>query len=469
MPDFARLDSYLADHRDRFEEELCDLLRIPSISTDPAYRDRAPSRRMDVRRFQKLGLHVQLVETAGNPIVVAESPPVPGKPVALVYGHYDVQPPDPLDKWTSPPFEPTRRDGNLYARGASDDKGQMLTHVKSVQAWLESEGALPIQVKFVIEGEEEIGSAHLAEYLATRGGEALASNVVVISDCSQFAPGRPAITYGLKGIAYFELLLEGPKQDLHSGSFGGAVANPGNVLCQMLAAMVDENGKIKIPGFYDKVVPLNDSERLEFASLPFDERSFMSQIGVTGLNGEVGYSTLERRWARPTFDVNGLTCGYQGEGAKTVLPAWARAKFSFRLVPNQTPREVRESLEALLTEICPPGIRMSLRELHSGEGLLIPCDNPYMTAAAKAIEKGFRNPPVLIREGGSIPIVTAFHRQLDAVVLLLGWGLNDDNLHSPDEKFSLADFHRGIKASVYLWHELSRIDLKSLNELKSTL
>ncbi len=454
MPDFS---VYLEDRHHQFEEDLCELLRIPSVSAD---RQFAPEVRRAAQwvadQLQSLGLKVELIETERHPLVYAESPPVPGAPVALVYGHFDVQPPDPLDEWISPPFEPTERDGNLYARGATDDKGQMLTHIKSVQAWMETQGRLPLQVKFLIEGEEEVGSQSLHQYLE-RHSDRLACDVVVISDTSMFGRDQPAITYGLRGIAYYELRLTGPKQDLHSGTFGGAVMNPANALTKMLAALIDDQGRIQVPGFYDDVVPLTDRERKQFAELPFDEEAFRRQLGVTALAGEVGYSTLERRWARPTFDINGLFSGYQAEGAKTVLPAKAGAKFSFRLVPNQDPKKITQALEAYLKNLCPPGIVMELEDMHGAPGVRTSLESPYMAAAAKAVEQGFGKPPVFICEGGSIPIVLDFQQKLGADVLLLGWGLDDDNTHSPNEKFRLADFHRGIKASCHLWEELSRV------------
>ena len=454
MPDF---DQYLSEHRSQFEDDLCQVLRILSISTDSKHV-------ADVRRAGEwvadqlgdLGFEAELCDTPGHPVVLASSPPVEGAPTVLVYGHYDVQPPDPLDEWTSPPFEPTRRDGNLYARGATDDKGQVLTHIKSAQAWIETEGRLPIQLKYLIEGEEEVGSENLPAFIEANH-DRLACDVVVISDTCQFGPGQPAITYGLKGIVYFEIRLTGPRQDLHSGSFGGAVTNPANTLAKMLAALMDEQGKVQIPHFYDDVTPLTDRERDQFAALPFSDEAFMRQIGVEGLTGEQGYSTLERRWARPTFDVNGLYGGYQGEGAKTVLPARAGAKFSFRLVPDQDPEKIAAELKEMLQRLCPPGIEIELSQTHGAPGVVVSLESPYIAAAARAIERGFGRPPVFIREGGSIPVVTTFHERLGADVLLLGWGLDDDNTHSPNEKFCLADFHRGIKASAYLWQELSKI------------
>lgn len=448
---------YIESQRNAFEDDLCHLLAIPSVSADSKHRsDVRRAAEWVATRFRELGLQSEIVNTSGQPLVLAESPDVPGAPTVLVYGHYDVQPPDPLSEWITPPFEPTRRDGNIYARGSTDDKGQFLTHVFSTQAWLATRRSLPLKLKFLIEGEEEVGSQGVNEFLEDPASRRrLACDVAVISDTCQFAAGQPAITYGLRGIAYFELRLSGPRQDLHSGTFGGGVTNPANALCKMLSSLIDGQGRIQVPGFYDNVLALSDRERQQFASLPFDERDFMGQIGVEGLSGEASYSTLERRWARPTFDINGIWSGYQGEGAKTVLPARATAKFSFRLVPNQDPHKVAASLATHLRSVCPPGIQMELIDMHGATGVVVPLDSPYMAAASRAIESGFGKAPVYIREGGSIPIVTRFKTSLGVDTLLLGWGLNDDNAHSPNEKFCLADFHRGIQASARLWAELA--------------
>jgi succinyl-diaminopimelate desuccinylase len=388
------LQDYLTQHSDRFEDELCELLRIPSISADPNYGTHMQrAAQWLVAKFQAMGLATDLIPTTGHPLVYAETEAVPGAPTVLVYGHYDVQPEDPLSEWLSPPFEPTRRDGNIYARGATDDKGQMLTHVHSVQSWLATGQQLPVQVKFLIEGEEEVGSGGLYQFLE-QSPERLSCDVAVISDTSQFGPGQPAITYGLKGIAYYELRLRGPKQDLHSGTFGGAVTNPANALARMLAGLIDDHGRVLVPGFYDDVLPLSELERGQFAALPFDEREFMNRIGVDGVTGEEGFTTLERRWARPTFDVNGIWGGYQGEGGKTVLPSKAGAKFSFRLVPNQDPAKVTAGLHTILERLCPPGIQMELIDMHGAPGVVVPLDSPYMAAAERAIEHGFGRRPV---------------------------------------------------------------------------
>ena len=457
-PTVSQVLSVVDKNSQRHEADLAELLRIPSVSADSQFSGEVRrAAQWLVDHLRVIGLKPELIETPGHPIVYAETPAVPGAPVALVYGHYDVQPPDPLDKWITPPFEPTVRSGAIYARGATDDKGQMLTHVHSVAAWIESQQNLPLQVKFLIEGEEEIGSEHLDNFLCDNT-EKLACDCVVISDTSQFAPGIPAITYGLRGIAYYEIHLTGPNRDLHSGVFGGGVTNPAIALCKLLSAIIDTEGRIQLPSFYDSVVPLTERERAEFRALPFDQAAFERELGINGVTGEVGFSTLERRWARPTFDICGLTSGYQGEGAKTVLPARASAKISFRLVPNQDPRQVTTALRELLEPLVPPGITMQIDDHHGAPGIVMPLESPFLEAAADAIEIGFGTRPVFMREGGSIPIVNTFAHRLGADVLLLGWGQNDDNLHSPNEKFTLADYHRGIRTSAALWECLAKLN-----------
>jgi succinyl-diaminopimelate desuccinylase len=453
----STLEQYCDEHAEQFELELCELLRIASVSTNLAYReevDRAAQWVAD--RFRRLDFATEVVPTSGHPLVYAESPRVEGVPTVLVYGHYDVQPPEPLDEWISPPFEPDRRDGCIFARGATDNKGQMLTHLFSARAWIETAGGLPLNLKYLIEGEEEVGSQGLATFIGDHA-QRLACDCIVVSDGCQFGPGRPAITYGLRGIVCFELRLKGPNRDLHSGSFGGSVWNPANLLARMLGSLVDEEGKIQVPGFYDDVVPISKSQSSQFAVLPFDEKRYLAQLGVSAAGGESGYTTLERRWARPTFDINGITSGYQGAGAKTIVPGSASAKFSFRLVPDQSPEKIGRALREKLLEMCPRGIEMELVDMHGSPGLLVPLDSPCIEAAGRALEHAFGRPPVFTREGGSIPIVATLHQALRADVLLLGWGQDDDNTHAPNEKFSLTDFHRGIRASARLWRELSKL------------
>ncbi len=437
--------------------ELVEWLRIPSVSSDSV-------RRADVHRaaqwladkLRGASLSVEILPTEGHPIVLAETPKVPGAPVVVVYGHYDVQPVEPLAQWISGPFEPTVRNGNLYARGATDDKGQVLTHVQSVCEWLSSGRPLPIQVKFLIEGEEEVGSENLEKLLPSLA-DRLACDCVVISDSGQYADGQPAITYGLRGIATYELHVDGPSQDLHSGSFGGAVMNPAIALAHLLSSIVDRNGRIQIEGFYDDVVDLSPAERDQWKKLPQDEAEFAKSIGASELFGEVGFSADERRWARPTFDINGITAGHQGEGVKTIIPATASAKFSFRLVSDQDPMQLTTLLEKHLAAHVPPGVRYKLVPDHGAPGMLADTTSRFMAAARSAIKEAFGTEPVLIREGGSIPIVTRFQEVLRCDCLLLGWGLSDDNAHSPNEKFRVADYHRGIRASACLWEELGKL------------
>lgn len=442
---------------DRHVAELVEWLKIPSVSSDTSRRGEVlKAAEWLSEKFRGGGLAVETIPTAGHPMVYAETPPVAGAPVALVYGHYDVQPAEPLDQWISGPFEPTERDGNLYARGATDDKGQVLTHVQSVCDWLASGEPLPLQVKFLIEGEEEVGSENL-ERMLPELRDRLQCDCVVISDSGQYADGQPAITYGLRGIATYELSVRGPSQDLHSGSFGGAVMNPAVALCHLLSSMVDRQGRIQIAGFYDQVRELSTQERAEWAKLPQDDPTFAASLGVDELFGEAGYTSDERRWGRPTFDINGLTSGHQGEGVKTIIPAAASAKFSFRLVPDQDPEQITASLQRHLREHAPPGVRWTLEPDHGAPGMVTSTSSQFVEAAKRAVGSAFGVTPVLIREGGSIPIVARFQEVLGCDCLLLGWGLSDDNMHSPNEKFRLADYHRGIQASARLWDEIGKL------------
>ncbi len=443
--------------RERHERELIQWLKIPSVSSDPRRAsDVSAAADWLVNKFQAAGLTVELIATEGHPLVIAETPPVPGAPVALVYGHYDVQPAEPLEKWTTPPFEPTVRGGNIYARGATDDKGQVLTHIQSVCDMLATKGELPLQVKFLVEGEEEVGSQNLEAWLP-KLRERLACDCVVISDSSQYADGIPAVTYGLRGIITFELEVTGPNRDLHSGSFGGAVMNPAIALARLLSSMVDANGRIQIPGFYDDVEPLTSAERAAWRQLSADDAGFVAETGIPRTFGEEGFTTDERRWARPTFDINGLVCGHQGDGVKTIIPSTALAKFSFRLVPHQDPKKIADQLREHLLQHAPPGITWKLDVGHGAGAFLADRNSRFMTAANHAITQAFGREPVLIREGGSIPIVTQFQQTLRCDCLLLGWGLSDDNAHSPDEKFRLQDYHLGIQASANLWHAMGRL------------
>ena len=449
------VQDFLSKNADRYVDDLKELLRIPSISADSKYKG-------DVRKagewvHQKLaaaGLEAKLEETPGHPIVYAEWTKKPGRSTVMVYGHYDVQPPDPLNEWTTPPFEPTVRDGKLYARGATDDKGQMLTHALSVEAWLKAVGELPVNVKFVIEGEEEVGSNNLENFLEANR-DRLKSDVAVISDTSQYAPGIPAVTYGLRGIIAAQVTFHGPKQDLHSGVFGGSIANPVNALAAVVGKLHDEEGRVQIPGFYDDVAELTAAERKEWAQLPFEEKAYLASLGTDAAWGEKGFTTLERRWARPTCDINGITGGYQGEGPKTIIPAKATAKITCRLVPSQDPEKVVAALRKFFETHKRPGIRMEFQEYHGAPATVCDLNSPWMAAARDAIAAGFEKPPVMIREGGTIPVVGTFKKVLGVDTLLLGWGQNTDNLHGPNEHFSLDDFQRGIRSSAHLWAALA--------------
>jgi acetylornithine deacetylase/succinyl-diaminopimelate desuccinylase-like protein len=453
-----RIVDFINVNRDRYVDELKGYLAIPSISALPQHKD-------DVRRcaewtaeqLRRIGMtEVRIEETAGHPIVYGEWLGAEGAPTILFYGHYDVQPVDPVDLWTSPPFEATVRDGEIYARGAADDKGQVFMHFKAVEAHMRQNGRLPVNIKFLIEGEEEVGSANLDAFISANR-ERLAADVVVISDSPMFDRGVPSICYGLRGLVYYQIDLRGSKTDLHSGSFGGAVANPAMVLAQVLAQMKDRSGRVKIPGFYDDVVELRPEEREEFRKLPFNEKRYRQEIGAPKLFGEPGYSTLERVWARPTFEVNGLVSGFTGEGAKTVIPAVATAKVSMRLVPNQDPQKIGDLFEAYVKKVTPKTVELKLTRMHGGRPWMTAFDNPYVQAASRAIEKGFGARPVFNREGGSIPVVATFQEQLGIPCVLFGVGLPDENAHAPDEKLDLGNFHNGIIASAYLYQEIASV------------
>src|ERR671922_1907894 len=445
-------------NRDRYVEELKQYLAIPSISALPQHAS-------DVRRaaewtaeaLRNVGVqNVRPMDTPGNPVVYGDWLNAPGKPTILFYGHYDVQPVDPVNLWTSPPFEATVRDGEIYARGAADDKGQVFMHIKAVEAHLKQNGRLPLNIKFFIEGEEEVGSVHLDEFVRSHKQE-LAADVVVISDSPMFDRGIPSICYGLRGLTYFQIDVRGTKSDLHSGSFGGAVANPAFVIAQVLTQMKDRSGRVKIPGFYDDVRPLSDAERAEWKKLPFNETRYRKDLGAPRLFGETGFSTLERTWARPTFEINGLLSGFTGEGAKTVLPAVAMAKVSMRLVPNQDPDKIAKLFDEYVHEIAPKTVEVKVTRMHGGKPWMASYDNPFIQAAGRAIEKGFGQAPVFTREGGSIPVVSTFQEELGLPSVLFGVGLPDENAHAPNEKLDVANFHNGIIASAILYQEIAHV------------
>ena len=441
--------SYAENHSDQFVDELEELLRIPSVSTDSAYADevhRAAEWLAD--HFDEIGMETtDIIETDGHPIVYAEHRTDPAKPTVVVYGHYDVQPPDPLEEWTTAPFEPTKRDGRLYARGACDDKGQLFMHVKAAEAYLSAEGTLPVNLKYVVEGEEETGSMAVESYIKSNGRQ-LDGDVVLISDTAMFSEETPSITYGLRGLAYAEITLQGPDRDLHSGNYGGAVDNPANALSRIIAGLHDADHRIAVPGFYDNVPDLTEAERETYAELPFDEEAWMDAIGIDDVRTEGDYTTLECLSARPTLDVNGLWSGYTGEGAKTVLPAKAHAKLSMRLVPDQSVPDIYDKLEAHLEAEVPDTMDWSMRRLHGGDPVLVDPSTPPMQAAKAAMAEVRGTEPVFVRNGGTIPVVADFQNHLGLDSVLMGFGLNSDAIHSPDESFGLDRFHQGIQAII---------------------
>ena len=451
---------YADEHQDRFVSELEDLLRIPSISTDPQYADDVQqAANWLASHLRSLGLQgVEVCQTDGHPIVYAEHLGAgDDKPTVLVYGHYDVQPPDPLELWDSPPFEPTRRngdarDGTLYARGACDDKGQLFMHAKAAESYLSSDdGALPVNLKFIIEGEEESGSAHLAPFIE-ENKDRLEADVVLISDTGMFAQGVPSITYGLRGLAYVEVTLTGPDRDLHSGLFGGAVENPINALARLIAGLHDEDHRVTVDGFYDDARDLTEEERQTFRDLPFDEAAWREEIGLRQAKSEAGYDVLEAVGGRPTLDVNGISGGYQGEGAKTVLPSKASAKISCRLVPDQQPADIADKLERYFEKHTPETMHLQFERLHGGQPALIDTDSPAMQAAADAMEAVYDRRPFFTREGGTIPVVADFKSLLGLDTVLMGFGLESDAIHSPNEHFGLDRFREGIQ-SIIRFHQ----------------
>ncbi len=448
--------NYLERNDERYLGELEAFLRIPSISTDPNCRPHmAEAAEFVAGQLRQAGAtEVEVCRTGGHPVVFAERIQDPALPTVLVYGHYDVQPVDPVELWESGPFEPSVRNGRIYARGATDDKGQMLIHFKSLEAFTRVAAGPPVNMKFLIEGEEEIGSPNLNAFIEANL-DRLACDVVTISDTAMFAPGIPSICYGLRGLAYLEVRLQGPNRDLHSGSYGGPVWNPGMALAQLLASMKDAEGRITIPGFYEAVLPLTEEERQEWAALPFDLERFKRELGVAGLNGEAGYSPLEQLWARPTLEVNGLLCGFTGEGAKTVLPAKAMAKVSMRLVPEQSPERIADLFEDFVSSRVPAGIQVEVKRLHGGKPWVASREHPGLVAAARALELAFGRKPVFQREGGSIPVVSTFSERLGAAVVLMGIGLPDENAHAPNEHLDLENFRRGIRAAAWFLAELA--------------
>lgn len=453
--------SYLEEARERHIGELKELLRIPSISALAEHKvDCARAADWLAVRLAKAGLeHVEVFPTGGHPLVYGDWLHKPGAPTILVYGHYDVQPVDPVDLWDSPPFEPVLRNGRIYARGASDDKGQVMIHVQALEAVLQAEEKLPVNVKVLLEGEEEIGSLHLASFVQERH-DLLKSDVLLISDTAMFAPGVPTICCGLRGIVTLELSVQGPSGDLHSGLYGGAVANPLHVMAELLASLREGQGRVAVEGFYKDVVELSPAERRQIVALPFCESDLAQRLGVRALAGEPGYSAIERMSTRPTLEVNGLWGGFQGEGSKTVIPAAAYAKISCRLVPNQDPEEIARLVANHLYQFCPPSARLEVQIGHGGKPWVCSPDTPAVQSVQRALEDAFDRPVAFARGGGSIPVVDTFARVLNVPIVLVGFAPPDANSHAPNESFVLDTYQRALLASCFIWHELSRINGK---------
>lgn len=450
--------TFATQNHSRFLAELKDLLRIPSISTLPEHKD-------DCRRaaeflaaeLKRIGFeNVRLIETEGHPLVYGDWLHATGKATALVYGHYDVQPADPIDEWITPPFEPTERNGNIYARGAVDDKGQVWAQVKALESLMAANKCLPLNVRVLFEGEEEVGGEGIAAYVASKP-ENLKADFALVSDTDLFADGLPTLCVGLRGMIYTEVEVRGSRTDLHSGMYGGAAPNPFVALANIITKLKDENGKINIPGFYDDVIPPSPEELAAWKSLPFDEEHYReTEVGSAKLVGESGFSVLERTWSRPTLDVHGMPGGFIGAGAKTVIPAKAVAKVSMRLVPNMTPANAFQQYKSYVEKIAPQGVNVDVRLLHSGDACLIPVNNRYIQAATRALHEVWGKDTVFIRSGGSIPIVGDFDRHLGLPSVMMGFGLPDDNIHAPNEKFKLQNFEMGIRSLIRFMEEAGR-------------
>ncbi|HEY0759345.1 MAG TPA: dipeptidase [Acidisarcina sp.] len=443
----------------RFVEELKALLRIPSISTLPEHKaDVRHAAEVLAGELERIGMeNARLIEGGGHPLVYADWLHAEGKPTCLAYGHYDVQPPDPLDEWLSPPFDPVEREGNIYARGAVDDKGQMYIHVKALESMLASgDGRLPINVRVILEGEEEVGGESIARFVKEHPEE-LKADFALISDTELFAPELPTLCVGLRGMIYTEIEARGGKTDLHSGMYGGAAPNPFIALAQIIAQLKDAGGSVLIPGFYNAVQSPSADELAAWKKLPFDEEHYrVTEVGSSVLTGEAGYSVLERTWARPTLEVHGMPGGFIGAGAKTVIPAKATAKISMRLVPDMTPAETFRQYKEFVLSLQPKGIELDVRLIHSGDAIVIGTDNPYVKAAVKALHEVWKKDTVFIRSGGSIPIVGDFERGLKIPSVMMGFGLPDDNLHAPNEKFHIANFYRGIESVILFFEEVGK-------------
>ncbi len=449
--------AYLKNTEKQRLEELFTFLEFPSVSAKSEHKkDLNNCAKWLSAHLKKIGFTSKVMPTGGHPVVYAEYMVDKSKPTILYYGHYDVQPPEPLDLWKSQPFKPEVRAGYIYARGATDDKGQTFCHIKGLESVIKTTGTLPVNVKFLIEGEEETHSENLPKFIR-KNKTMLKADIVVVSDTAQFSRTIPAVTFGLRGIASTEVFVYGPKRDVHSGSFGGAIANPVNVLCSMVAQLHKSDGSIAIPGFYSKVKKPTAWERKQFKKLPFKESAYKKALGISALHGEKGFTTLERSWIRPTLDVNGITGGYQGEGAKTIIPSYASCKITMRLVPDMDPKDICNKLEKFLKKIAPKSVRIKVDKHGGAKGVNVPTDGPWLDAAAEAIKIGFGVGPVFMKEGGSIPIVGDFKEILGLDTLLIGFGQNDDNIHSPNERFRIRDFERGCKTAAALPDTLAKV------------
>jgi acetylornithine deacetylase/succinyl-diaminopimelate desuccinylase-like protein len=448
---------YIDSHREEHLNDLKEFLRIPSVSTKTEHKaDIERAAQWLSRQLKPAGMEkVEIVSTKMHPLVYGESPQRPDRPTVVFYGHYDVQPPEPLELWTSPPFEPEVRKGNLYGRGTADDKGQVHIHMKALEALQKTQGELPINVKVMIEGEEEVGSANLWDFVQKNRGR-LKADALVVSDTSMLGPGVPSITYGLRGLNYFQVEITGAKQDLHSGVFGGAAPNPITILAEMIAKLHDKNLRVTVPGFYDDVAKLSKAERKALNALPWNEKEFRKTVGSPALAGEAGYTIVESLWCRPTLELNGIWGGYLGEGSKTVIPAKAHAKFSTRLVPGQDPVKIAKQVERHVRQLLPKTVKCRFEVLSQSKPWVAPHAHPIFLKAREALERGFRKKAVFIREGGSIPFVTQMHDTFDIPCVLLGFGLPDENAHAPDEHLSLENYYGGIKSVALFYESLAR-------------
>ncbi len=448
---------FLDSHKKERLDQLFEFLRFPSVSAKSEHKgDIVKCAEWLSGHLNKIGISSKIMPTGGHPVVYGEKLSSTDYITVLYYGHYDVQPQEPLNLWKSTPFEPIIEDGYILARGSTDDKGQLWTHVKAFEAYTATNSKLPINIKILFEGEEESGSENLERFVKEYK-DMLKADIVVVSDSAQFSKTQPAVTFGLRGLSFVEVKVTGPDRDLHSGSFGGSIGNPINALAKIIAGLHDENGHITIDGFYDDVVEVSNFEKSEFKKLPHKDEEYLKKTGSKALHGEKGYSTLERIWSRPTLDVNGITGGYQGEGAKTIIPSWATCKITMRLVPNQNPNDICNKIGKFIMKICAPYVHCEVKKHGGAPAVIVPTDGPWLDAAGRAIEKGFGKAPVFMKEGGSIPVVGTFKHVLGADTLLLGWGQSDDNAHSPNERFHLDDFEHGTYAALELIEELSKV------------